>query len=284
MANLWVAAAINTDNETPFTESDDEDDDHESVFLEDGAETPLHPQTPPRSRPSSQSRDRRPSGNRGGFPGGMTITPIRHLSMTPHRPSASSPHRTLQLSSTPNVSSPLSQQTGVQLEHLHSAQRRGSSVSRAYLPAIYGNTGLSDPPALAFDPELTPTTAESPNAPSTLGERLALPFKGKSRSRSPAHHPQTAIGEPDVLPVISERDSVTDGKESTVEERSLWSQLPLVMIFQYGLLALHNVSNPVAIAELQPDRLYFRLFTTNTSSRTLFRKFSHSSLSEPTII
>jgi len=106
--------------------------------------------------------------------------------------------------------------------------RRGSSASNLMLPSIYNNTGLSSPPALAT--ELQPTWTLEEHRPSFGG--------GSALSR-------ISEGSGSMTEVQSAARSDTDGgtvmqEPISVPQPSLWKQLPFVIIFQYGILALHG--------------------------------------------
>lgn len=201
IADLWVAAAINVDNDEVFesdseVESDAEvDSDIEAPETEGGASTPaasryasrlgsevhrpsVHDRPPnlfgahPHLSPSSNSR--RPSTvHRAGSPSG------RHLS---------SPHADGALSS-----------------------RRGSNA----VPAIFSHSGVRPPPIVQDFQQMTARPNDSTDALAPIRE-----------SR------------------LSESQISTASTEPVLEKPpSLTSQLPLLIIFQYGLLAVHSTSH-----------------------------------------
>ncbi|KAG2139370.1 hypothetical protein BD769DRAFT_1663242 [Suillus cothurnatus] len=54
---------------------------------------------------------------------------------------------------------------------------------------------------------------------------------------------QESAGDNSLLPIMEHRQSVTESEVPTEKPPSLTSQLPLVVIFQYGLLALHSTTH-----------------------------------------
>ncbi|KAG8920704.1 hypothetical protein FRC00_009632, partial [Tulasnella sp. 408] len=161
MANLWVAAAINADNEDPFYEESEADMtpagetpgmeegvDQESVFLpEDEDSRPATPAVAPARLAQTRASSSRPSFSSsaagGRFRPSFGFGPLTQLTAPSPRPSqrevpGTTPHQTPRFPpgtfGTPRI-----------------PYRRGSSTSNLGLPAIYNNTGLSSPPALAQD-------------------------------------------------------------------------------------------------------------------------------------
>ncbi|KAG8958327.1 hypothetical protein FRC03_009221 [Tulasnella sp. 419] len=295
MANLWVQAAINADNEDPFyedsegEEEEDEDADDErnprsttprgadgenennDVFEDDESlaatsqpasrrSSRAPPSAPraqynPRSASQSQTRSsRRPSGTGGfGFQG-LHMTPNRALhpapaSVTSRRPSAS----TFASSAPPPSHYSHPNHSQGRLTPHHPGTRRGSisdaGHAHVYLPSIYANTGLQAPPALALydhlqlgqeihEGEYSPMESPGMNGSHT---HITSPL-GKNVMQARADSPLSAIQE-------SHRSSLLGSSEGgstlvlvTPAEPSLWKQLPVMIVFQYGLLALHNVS------------------------------------------
>lgn len=243
MANLWVAAAINADNEDPFY--DDEADmtpagetpgmeeaiDQDSVFFPEEEES--RPETPaggPRlaqtrassSRPSFSSSQAAAPRYRPSFGFG----PLTQISAPSPRPShrevpGTTPHQTPRFPpgafGTPRL-----------------AYRRGSSTSNLGLPAIYNNTGLSSPPALAQD-IVSLYTDEDRATLAGHGGGLSVISEG---SASLTGGPSTAA--PSVAAPSVHASEAAPLMPDPIRETSVWKQLPLVMIVQYGILALHN--------------------------------------------
>ncbi|KAG9018555.1 hypothetical protein FRB90_011440 [Tulasnella sp. 427] len=235
MASLWVAAAINADNEDPFydesefdltpamdTPEVEERADQNSVFLPE--EEDSRPVTPAGHRVGPRPSSSRPSFG-SSAPGGrfrpsFGFGPLTQLNAPSPRPShrevpGTTPHQTPRFPpgsfGTPRL-----------------GFRRGSSTSNLGLPAIYNNTGLSSPPALAQDVVSLFTDDDRGNLPGH-GGGLSVISEGSGSvtglaSTAPSVHPSEAAH---IMP-------------DPIKEPSLWRQLPLVMIVQYGVLALHN--------------------------------------------
>lgn len=244
MANLWVAAAINADNEDPFY--DDEGDlppageapgmeetiDQDSVFFPEEEEP--RPETPAGGPRLGQTRasSSRPSFSSSAAPRyrpSFGFGPLTQISAPSPRPSqrevpGTTPHQTPRFPpgafGTPRL-----------------AYRRGSSTSNLGLPAIYNNTGLSSPPALAQD-VVSLFTDEDRATLAGHGGGLSVISEGSGSLRTGG--PSTAapsLGAPSV-----HASEAAPLMPDPINETSLWKQLPVVMIAQYGVLALHNVS------------------------------------------
>lgn len=232
MASLWVAAAINADNEDVFYDESEfditpagetqghEGADQDSVFFpEEEDSRPQTPAGPRQARPSS-SRPSFGSSAPGRFRPSFGFGPLTQLNAPSPRPShrdipGTTPHQTPRFPpgafGTPRL-----------------GLRRGSSTSNLGLPAIYNNTGLSSPPALAQD-VVAYFDEERGLVPHTGGLSVISEGSGSVRlaSTAPSVHPSE--GTAPIMP-------------DPIKEPSVWRQLPLVMIVQYGVLALHNVS------------------------------------------
>ncbi|KAK7044747.1 histone H2B [Favolaschia claudopus] len=193
IADLWVAAAMNVDNEDPFEETDTEESDgegdHADVFGDDDlAETdpfisPGRRGGAPTVPPSSS---RRPSG----------ATPVRpHALGSPRRPSVPMRH--------PSFTQPLA----------------GTPTSRRYssgVPTIFAHPGVKTPPAVLDAQQLLlRTEAEADGLE-------PIPESRRASLHSPQHDLEAAVEPP---------------------PPSMASQLPVVVIIQYGMLALHNTSH-----------------------------------------
>jgi len=204
IADLWVAAAMNVDNEDPFEpDSDVEEEDEEQVAqpLIDSspdpnaasqreARTSLAPPIP------RLSRTHRPSTTSSLHPSGLGS---RHASPMPHRPSVAFP---------PTPTTP-------------SLRRPSTSV-----PAIFAHPGVKTPSAVLDAQHLLLSSDMHPS-----------PVIG---AFSP---PQSA----DLLGTISESRPMSEADvESlawTEKPPSLMSQLPIVVIIQYGVMALHTTTH-----------------------------------------
>lgn len=192
IADLWVAAAMNVDNEEVF--EDDSDlgaGDDEQPFLdsedavEDGPEqSPLASRRPSSNVPAGRSL--RVSSAYGGSPG---------------------PRRYSQ--AVPNVSDGM-------------AGRRFSSN----VPAIFAHPGVKVPSAVLDSQQLAPTN-------SRLGEPA-----------TPTHDGLQRIAESRVASWVEPSASDMDLESGPSEKQpSLIAQLPMLIIIQYGALALHSTTH-----------------------------------------
>ncbi|KAF8325015.1 major facilitator superfamily domain-containing protein [Cantharellus anzutake] len=220
MTSLWVAAAATADNEDPFIGSDDEMSD---AGTEDS------------------------DGAASNFPSRFsTIESASQYRWTPHGPTGSplGPRRSI----TQGLTSPYpgSRRTSYSRGGIvgggrtsfgssppHGADRQMATAPHLVMPAIYSNTGLRTPPALL---EFTEHTYPAIGDP--FNESLT-PITERSASESSQRSNQSA---PDIQ---SNRDvQSTHDVQSTVEKsENLWSLLPLFIIFQYFVLAIHTTSH-----------------------------------------
>ena len=201
IADLWVAAAMNVDNEDPFEADTDTGSDTEresmtvgNAVVEDEAnEVPGTPTT----------RGRSPSLNRNGVP-------IPHLPLQ-HRPS--------------NTSSIIQPMASFASRHTsysqHSPMRRplspliGTPTSRRFsgtVPSIFAHPGVKTPSAVLDAQQLLLRSEVEP---------------------SPA----------DAVPVFRSDTRQSDLESLPVSSPSLASQLPVMIIIQYGALALHSTTH-----------------------------------------
>lgn len=205
IADLWVAAAMNADNEDPFetdTEGEDADSldsDDDEAAMDDLPATPTRPGRNSASRLVSESRrpslNKRPSSTFGPRFGG-----------SPRRPSASQAPAT---SGFRHISSSFS--AGVD-----GSPRRASGA----VPAIFAHPGVRTPPAV-LDAQQMHTVR--PEEVATGGDTLAPIIEGQR---------------------VSEPHSPASASENLLEKPpSLTSQLPILIIIQYGLLALHSTTH-----------------------------------------
>ncbi|KAI0074454.1 major facilitator superfamily MFS-1 [Panus rudis PR-1116 ss-1] len=210
IADLWVAAAMNVDNENPFESEDDEFEDDENAVDTTGAEDDLNeadvfgPQVPPSRTNRFSRRDSAATvtsiaqSKRPSF-GGLRPPPLG----SPRRPRGSTSQQRVP-SSVRHVSSALS--LG---EDLPSPSRRGSTA----VPSIFSHVGVRTPPAVLEAQQLLDLADEEP-----AREGLA-----------PIEESRTHTAEPSL--------------EHMEKEPSLMSQLPVMVIIQYGLLALHSTTH-----------------------------------------
>ncbi|KAI0654384.1 major facilitator MFS-1 [Cubamyces menziesii] len=213
IADLWVAAAINADNEDPF-ESDDEYEEGEFDSEEAIDDTPAVEDEDIFGSPST-TRDNRFSRRMSGAAARPTA----------HRPSTSS------MRPSPFSGSPRRPASGRRYSNL----RRGSSSllrpgldsdelparrPSGTVPSIFQHVGVRTPPAvLEAQQLLAQAEAEEMDALAPIAEGQQA-----SREMSPA--------------------AGAAALESTsAKEPSLMSQLPLQIILQYGWLALHSTTH-----------------------------------------
>lgn len=208
IADLWVAAAMNVDNEDPF-ESDtemgsDEDSGEEAldagenvehVIVDDDAISASVMSTPTRrSRRASSNATpiaRRSSNARG------SIRPLRLGS--PRLPSSPWP--------TPERQASFSQP----LEGTHTSRRFSNA------PSIFSHPGVKTPAAVLDAQQLLAADAETAAADSLA------PIAESRR--------------------VSQIDGQVDVESLAEKPASLSSQLPIMIIVQYGLLALHSTTH-----------------------------------------
>jgi hypothetical protein len=205
IADLWVAAAMNVDNEDPF-QSDSEDLVSESDSIErESGEPEAEGSSAAGSTPIA--RDRLPS-----TAGSNSILPPRRSANRRSSKVTFSPITGSPRPSTP----PLVPSTPVRhmsTSHTQDTSRRFSSS----VPAIFSHPGVRTPPAVIDAQQLL---ARSEEAPRVGGESLSPIME--------SHH--TSVSE--------------QGLDSQSEKMpSLSSQLPLMIIAQYGLLALHSTTH-----------------------------------------
>jgi hypothetical protein len=226
MADLWVAAAMNVDNEDPFESDLEMDSDVESLNIDEGldgdGENSIHATPTPRSRVFSQGTTLSvPSpkrGNRRPSTGYRSQLGSPRLPFAPQRPST--PVR-----KTSSVLSSPQQGDGAGTPQ----PRRFSSN----VPAIFSHPGVRTPPAVLD------------------AQQLLL------RSEEP-----TGTGVDALSPIVEHRpmSQVDTVFETTTEKPpSLSSQLPILIIAQYGLLALHNTTHDQVFMSYLVSFVYFSL-------------------------
>ncbi|KAH9478348.1 Major facilitator superfamily multidrug transporter mfsB [Psilocybe cubensis] len=198
IADLWVAAAMNADNEDPFEPDSD---------IEEGGEESNEMVEPgPRDEPL------------GADGAGTTTTtpkltpPIARLSRPSHRPSStSSPLHTSSPLRHPS-SSPIPHRSSVSFSLMAPlSSRRPSNV-----PSIFAHPGVKKPTAVLDAQQLLTSDMDTPTDPLT-------PI-AETRLSSQAH-------------------SQADVESLAEKAPSLMSQLPVVVIIQYGVMALHTTTH-----------------------------------------
>jgi hypothetical protein len=193
IADLWVAAAMNVDNEDPF-ESDNEDvidDDADADSFDLGE--PLSRSQPDTELPNTDRRNSIVVPNMG--------VPLMSRSPRTHRPSNAGSSAPQQLSNRhPSISfSPLTSPP----------PRRLSAV-----PGIFAHPGVKTPSAVLD------------------AQRVLLANGGDSNVPSDT-----------LTPITESRQSQADVESLAEKPPSLVSQLPIVIIIQYGVMALHSTTH-----------------------------------------
>lgn len=209
IADLWVAAALNVDNENPFESDSDVDSnqgDGDSDFddpLVDFADDDI-PASPTTHRPRRSSRPSVSGSSHRPAIGSARQQPLG----SPRRPSVPTraiPNRQSSYSSMSDYGTPTS--------------RRFSNV-----PSIFSHPGVRTPTAVLDAQQLLLRDEEAVHAvPADMNENQNLEPILESRRAS------TIV--PDENEVLHEKPP------------SLSSQIPILVIIQYGLLALHSTTH-----------------------------------------
>ena len=194
IADLWVAAAMNVDNEDPFQSESDNESTYEEAVGDDERDGDFEPTTtgpdiPPGSIPSRSAQLPRISMSR------------RTSDQTVRADVGSSRRQSASVYGSPAPG-----------RHMSFSSRRFSSN----MPAIFAHPGVRTPSAVIEAQQLL-ARSEDP----AVGE--SLPPIHESRPVS--------LGDIAVADMTSEKPP------------SLSSQLPLMIIAQYGLLALHSTTH-----------------------------------------
>lgn len=206
IADLWVAAAINVDNEDPFESDSEEGSEDGDAFGSDEemggvADTPTRP-----GRGSNRlaSNSLRPLVHTGTSPalGSQSGLSSSRRPSAAHSP-GSPPIRRMSSFTAPDGAPP-------------ALQRRYSNN----VPAIFSHSGVRTPPAVLEQQQMHAVRTDEP---SPRGEGLAPIIEGRRVSNSQAS---------------------TSSADTVIEKPpSLASQLPILIIVQYGLLALHSTTH-----------------------------------------
>lgn len=232
IADLWVAAAMNVDNEDVFmSDSEHElgEDETQDPFVDEDIEEEGDSiaSTPTRVGRSGASSSLRVPGV-SGFgtatgsrrPSGTTLTP-QHIRSSPHRPSVG--------------------QGGAEM----SSSRRPSTSG---VPAIFSHTGVRTPPAMLEQMTHSPqregrstyfTGVAGASAEGSPGPGLEPIQEGQSRPSTVFHQ----RGESEAG-AGGQMQTALQAEAAVLEKPpSLISQLPMMVIIQYGLLALHSTTH-----------------------------------------
>jgi hypothetical protein len=200
IADLWVAAAMNVENEDPFETDEDEevgsDDSTESLDL---GEPLIGMDDIASSTPTG--RGRRFSRSRTA----QNMSPTRRSSHRPSFAGAPSSHVTS------NLTSPQRRSTSRTFTNRHTSisglpsSRRLSSA----VPSIFSHPGVKSPPAFL----------EAQRVLSGVDETLTMAGEGATPSAQ------------------------VDAEALAEKQPSLTSLLPIPVIIQYGMLALHSTTH-----------------------------------------
>jgi hypothetical protein len=194
IADLWVAAAMNVDNEDPFeTDTDTISDTEQESMTVGGA---LH------EAEAEETPGRSPSMNRNGV--SIPPLPLQHRpSNTSFRPAASfaSRHASYSQQQSP-MYRPLSPLAGTP-----TSRRFSTSV-----PSIFAHPGVKTPSAV-LDAQQLLLRSETEPSPD------------------------------DPVPVFRSDTRQSDIESVAISPPSLTSQLPFMVIIQYGALALHSTTH-----------------------------------------
>ncbi|TRM63611.1 hypothetical protein BD626DRAFT_494826 [Schizophyllum amplum] len=208
ISDLWVAAAMNVDNEEVFesdTETGSDEEEYGDVVDDEEVDDVPSPSSSPTTRarrPSNASRNRSPTPRRLST-GRASFSTNRQAPLgTARRPTAMQlPGRTPSFT----LQSPDGQPT---------MQRRASNT-----PTIFSHAGVKTPPAVLDAQQLLQRA--DPETPQ--GDLLAPILESRRHSVAEGHPPD--------VEALAEKPP------------SLTSQLPILVIIQYGLLALHSTTH-----------------------------------------
>lgn len=217
IADLWVASAINADNEEVF-ESDVEDESaDESQVIEDNT-------LPATSSTITGASTLTAPPNVAGGPSrkpSMASLGFRRPQRSPRRQSISTVRASV--SGARRVLTPLGQPRSPEEGGVPGSfgARRAS-----FVPAIFSNSGLRTPPAL-LDSPMQPFSTEAQTSPAQQDTAGLAPIMESRRVSLVS--PPTEVAQEQLQ--LSEKSP------------SLASQLPIAIIAQYGLLALHTTTH-----------------------------------------
>ncbi|KAF5310717.1 hypothetical protein D9619_008153 [Psilocybe cf. subviscida] len=223
IADLWVAAAMNVDNEDVFeSDSDIEEDNDPTIHLHSGESlVNLGDSTPQSNTNASASSPNATTPDRN-IRSGSQASPLARLSRT-HRPSTTNslfPSSSLRhASSSPNPN----RANSVSFSPMVPPSPRRPSTNA---PSIFAHSGVKMPSAVLDAQQLLLSTGGMDSSGSHLGHVDPLATISESR-------PATE----------SDLHSRADVESLAEKLPSLTSQLPIVVIIQYGVMALHTTSH-----------------------------------------
>ncbi|KAK7041431.1 hypothetical protein VNI00_009297 [Paramarasmius palmivorus] len=230
IADLWVAAAMNVDNEDPFESDTEMDSDGDDDSVDFGNEVDIDEAqdadatftaSSPVSTPTRGRRDSRTSMSRQS----ISTSPLaaRQSLNVPKRyqPQIGSPRRPSGAGSRPI---PIRQ--GSNYSQTMEGSTPGSRRYSSNVPAIFSHPGVKTPAAVIDAQQLL--LRSEMDVPGTPGDdaqpNLATILESRRASRV---------------------EPTTDSDIEALEEKppSLASQIPVLVIIQYGLLALHSTTH-----------------------------------------
>ncbi|KAK2461247.1 hypothetical protein APHAL10511_006774 [Amanita phalloides] len=209
VADLWVAAAINVDNEDPFESDFDNEDDEDQLDDEDGDDVA--------TIDSSQTHRGRGTSKKLLD---MSRLPLSRRPSTIQRPPRGSRPSRSHFSTSRQPSSP-----SAMIRHpSFSIPPPGTPIiirrrSNASIPSIFTHSGVETPRAVLDAQDIL----------TRLEEGLALP----TETLQPILESRQA----------SDSSSASDTEAPSIKSPSLISQLPLLVILQYGIFALHTTTH-----------------------------------------
>ena len=240
IADLWVAAAMNVDNEDPFEDSDEEglggvlnlggvveedDDERQDTGATDDNGLDHHGR---RRRDSRSTVGTRMTGRSPGRFGGRPSFSVQPGSAGRARPPIRSPSPATRF----GVSAPSGTEPG-SLSHRPSFAFSGgqpvmSRRSSTSVPTIFSHSGVNPPLSSGLGGGQTPVD--------TL-DLVGGPLAPISESR--------AASAVDRASVFEDVESGSRQEQAAAPEKplSLWAQLPVLVIVQYGVMALHTTSH-----------------------------------------
>jgi len=218
ISDLWVAAATASRDDDQYSQVEYED----SVFDEDEE---LENALDAADRSGSRSRDQSATPSVDDLRGAAAKQSMASGASPVSTPNKRAGLRTSFLQVTPEQSASKRRESAANRRFSINTNRRISTAS-GRLPAIFANTGLSDPlPVMSPSREQPPLSVTAGSNAANLS--LAPIIEGK-QSKPNASTPLRESAEP--FPPVSEKPTAN------------WGDLPLGLIFQYFCLALHGTA------------------------------------------
>ncbi|THU88597.1 hypothetical protein K435DRAFT_307650 [Dendrothele bispora CBS 962.96] len=218
IADLWVAAAMFVDQGDAFNDFDADPEDYwgsedEGELDEDWNEDETNPEA---SYPPHRSRSQMQSGN--------GVSPFRASDLSSSSPATSPNPRAMPLPSHRDRQNSFNLSINTNVLDSPSQRRFSSNY-----PGIYGAG--------------TPTMSEMPRSP--LLFRSELESEAENQGLAPIMESTVASHTSPVPKALSNKNSeqIETTDEKTIQEPSMISQIPVMVIMQYGLLALHATTH-----------------------------------------